>query len=84
MIINTFQTLDVLLIYILSFDVVKHVLCGIPYKELHKSHAIYRPGTTRKVISLMGGTKYTCNTHVIYLSTYMYVCMYVCIIRVHL
>ncbi|KAL5479381.1 hypothetical protein EMCRGX_G022899 [Ephydatia muelleri] len=34
---------------LLSSDVIQHVVCGIPYKELRKSRAIYQPGSARKV-----------------------------------
>eukprot|EP00731_Ephydatia_muelleri_P033099 Em0025g55a len=34
---------------LLSSDVIQHVVCGIPYKELCKSRAIYLPGSAQKV-----------------------------------
>ncbi|KAL5509545.1 hypothetical protein EMCRGX_G004936 [Ephydatia muelleri] len=34
---------------LLSSDVIQHVICGIPYKELRKSRANYQPGSARKV-----------------------------------
>ena len=38
---------------LLSSDVIQHVVCGIPYKELRKSRAIYQPGSARKVMPLL-------------------------------